>query len=198
MGDEVGLKAIDDNTLEITFTSSKKAFDVKYMFGGGSLTPINEQLYNYVNADAAEGEDLYGLTPDTVASSGIYYFDTWTTGQLLLFKENVNFIDADMYNYTAQQYRYIDGSDNIFEEFLAGRLEGASVPSSRVSEFLNDPRVKTSPDATTWRLQMNGFGTQEAQLAYIEQYDAALSSDYIPEPILGYTEARLAFQYGFD
>jgi ABC-type oligopeptide transport system substrate-binding subunit len=194
--DEVGLKAVDDHTLEITFTSSKHAFDVKYMFGGGSLTPINEQLYNDVN-DGAE-EDQYGLDPESVAASGRYYFDTWTTGQLLLFKKNDAFIDADMYHYTGEQYRYIDGSDNIFEEFLAGRLDSAAVPSSRVSDFLNDPRVKTSPDATTWRLMINGFKTEEARDAYITEYDAALSNDFVPEPILGYTEARLAFQYGFD
>jgi hypothetical protein len=104
-----------------------------------------------------------------------------------------------MYNYTGYQYRYIDGSETIFQEFLEGRLDSASVPSSRVTEFINDPRVQVAPAATTWRLMINGFGTEDARDEYIAQYpNMGLDDTFVPEPILMYTEMRLAFQYGFD
>lgn len=196
--DQVGLKVIDNQTLEITFTSSVSESDVINMFGRGQYTPINKELYELVNEETTLEVDAYGLTPESVASSGVYYFDIWTHGQLLYFKKNESFVDTNMYHYTAKQYRYIGDNNNLFEEFLTGRLESAEVPTTRVSEFVNDPRVKSSPSSYTWMLNFNAFGTREAQLDYIEENGSTLSSNFIPEPLLAYTEARLAFMYGFD
>jgi len=190
--EDVGMKAIDDNTIQLTFTSDKSMFDIKYMLSG-SWTPINQQLFEYL------GAENYGLDPETVASSGIYVFETWTSGQFLYFSKNPNFVNADMYHYTGQQFVHIADQELNFTEFLEGRLESASVPSTRVTEFATDPRVKVSPAATTWRLMINGFGTEEARDAYIDQYpEFGLAEDFTPEPILQYLEMRKALYFGFD
>jgi len=191
---DVGLRLAEgkDNTLELEYISEKSAFEIKYGFAGAVLTPINEELFT------ALGED-YGMTPTDVASSGIYYFDTWTPGQLLTFKRNELHPDADLYHYTGYQYRFVDGSDNIFAEFLAGRLESASVPASQVTAYANDPRVKTAPDATTWRLMINGFGSTEVRDAYIAANPGVgIDESWEPEPILSYLPMRQALYYGFD
>jgi len=193
---EVGLRMApgETNVLELEFTTDKSAFDIKYMFAGASLSPVNQELL-----ESFGDESLYGLGPDSVASSGVYVFDTYTSGQLLTFVKNPNHPDAEMYHYTAYQYRFIDGSDQIFAEFLAGRLDSAGVPASQVVDYAGDPRVKVSPDATTWRLMINGFGTEEVRDAYIEQYPGfGLSETWVPEPILQYTEMKQALYYGFD
>ena len=192
---DVGLRMApgETNVLELEFTTDKSAFDLKYMFSGASLSPINKELLESV------GDEFYGLDVDSVASSGVYVFDMYTSGQLLSFYKNDLHPDADMYHYTGYQYRFIDGSDQVFAEFLAGRLDSSSVPSSRVEEFANDPRVKVSPDATTWRLMINGFGTEDVRDAYIEQYPGfGLSETWVPEPILQYVEMKQALYYGFD
>jgi len=193
---DVGLRMAADgsNTLELEFTTDKSAFDIKYMFSGASLSPINQELLEGLGGDSA-----YGLGPDTVASSGVYVFDTYTSGQLLTFVKNPNHPDAEMYHYTAYQYRFIDGSDQIFAEFLAGRLDSAAVPASQVEDYAGDPRVKVSPDATTWRLMINGFGTEDVRDAYIADHpEFGLSETWVPEPILQYTEMKQALYYGFD
>ncbi len=191
---DVGLRLAEgkDNTLELEYINEKSTFEIKYGFAGAVLTPINQELFE------ALGEG-YGLDPESVASSGVYYFDTWTPGQLLTFKQNTLHPDTDLYHYTGYQYRYVNGSDNIFAEFLAGRLESASVPASQVTTYANDPRVKTAPDATTWRLMINGFGTEEARDAYIaENPGVGLDENWVPEPILSYLPMRQALYYGFD
>ena len=180
------------NTLEIEYTADKSAFDVKYQFSSTSMAPVNQQLLEKL------GED-YGTTPETVPSSGIYYFETWTPGQLLVFKKNTLHPLANMYHYTGQQFRYINGSDAIFQEFLDGRLESAAVPAARVPDYATDPRVRVSPAATTWRMVINGFGTVENRDAYIEKHpEIGLSETFVPEPILMYKEMRQALYYGFD
>jgi len=194
--DQVGLRLAADkeNTIELEYTNAKSLFEIKYGFAGAVLNPICPELYAAVG-----GETGYGLGPDTVAASGIYYLDTWTNGQLLLYKKNDLHPDADMYHFTGYQFRYIDGSDQIFQEFLDGRLESAAVPSAQVAAYANDPRVKVAPDATTWRLMINSFGTEANRDAYIASHpDVGLSEDFVPEPILMYEEMRQALFYGFN
>jgi hypothetical protein len=191
---EVGIRLAEGktNTIELEYVNEKSSFEIKYGFAGAVLTPINQELFEEL------GED-YGMTPTTVASSGVYYFDVWTPGQLLTFKKNTLHPDSAIYKYTGYQYRYVDGSENIFAEYLAGRLESASVPASQVTAYANDPRVKTAPDATTWRLVMNGFGTTDVRDEYIAAHpEIGLSEDFVPEPILSYLPMRQALYYGFD
>ena len=105
--EEVGLRLAEGetNVIELEYITEKSMFDIKYGFTGATLCPINEELYN-----AAGGATGYGMDPLTVASSGVYYFDQWTTGQLLTFKKNDAHPDSAMYHYTGYQYRYINGS----------------------------------------------------------------------------------------
>ena len=193
--ESVGLRMAEGetNVLELEYINEKSEFEIKYGFAGGVLTPVNQELFE------ALGENGYGVSPTTVASSGVYYFDQWTDGQLLTFKKNTLHPQASMYHYTGYQYRYIDGSDNIFAEFIAGRLESAAVPASQVDTYASDPRVKTAPDATTWRLMINGFGTEAARDAYIAANPSVgISETFVPEPILSYLPMRQALYYGFD
>jgi len=187
----VGMSETAEGNIRLEYTTDKSAFDIKYGLAN-SWTPINEELFMAAGA-------TYGTTPETVAASGIYMFDEWTSGQFLSFVKNDNHPHADMYNYTGQQFRYIETDEQTFEEFLAGRLESSSIPSARIDEFVTDPRVKVAPAATTWRLMINGFGDEATRDEYITQYpEFGLADDFVPEPILAYTEMRKALYYGFD
>ena len=197
--EEVGISIVNGNTIQLEYVSEQSEFDIVYGFTGASLAALNQELFESLGADFAAREVAYGQDHLSVAANGIYFLNAYTPDQLITAKKNPDYVDADKYYYTGQQYRFISGSEQLFEEFLAGRLESASVPSARVSEFLNDPRVKTSPAATTWRLQMNLFGTEANRDAYIAKYPGAgLNPDFVPEPILAYKAFRQALYYGFD
>ncbi len=194
---EVGLRMADGetNVLELEYTTAKSQFEIKYGFAGGVLTPICEELYTELGG--VDGDFATG--PETVSSSGRYYFDQWTPGQLLTFKKNDAHPDSDMYHYTGYQYTYLEGTELIFEEFINGKLESASLPAAELDNYASDPRVKVSPDATTWRLQMNLFGTTDARDAYIQANPGVgLDENFVPEPILQYLEMRQALMFGFD
>jgi len=195
----VGLKLVDENTIQLEYVSEQSEFDIVYGLTGASLAALNQELYESLGSTPEEREAAYGRDELSVAANGVYYLDVVTKGQLITVKKNMNYVDKDLYFYTGQQYRYIADSEQLFAEFLAGRLESASVPSSRVEEFLADPRVKTSPGATTWRLMMNLFGSEENRDQYIADHpEVGLDPDFVPEPILGYLEFRQALFYGFD
>lgn len=199
--DQVGLRMATGktNTLEIEYTNEKSTFDFKYGFSGQTLTPICKELFEALGNPTDGLGGTYGMTPKDVASSGVYVLKTWTPGQLLSYTKNTLHTDSAMYHYTGYQYRFVDGSDNIFAEFNAGRLESASVPASEVVNYASDPRVKTAPDATTWRLMINAFGTEANRDAFIEEFPGiGLAETWVPEPILQYLPMRQALYYGFD
>ena len=188
----VGLKVVDGNTLQIEYNEPIDTFSFKYGFAGAILPALNQHVYE-------ANPELYGTSPTTIASSGIYYLDTYTEGQLLLFKKNDLHPDKENYHYTGYQFRLVVGSDNIFAEFEAGRLESASIPTSRIDDFLNDERVKVSPSASTTRLNINAFGTAARRDEFMRNNpNIALDDTYDPEPILMYKEMRQALYYGLD
>ena len=192
---DVGMKNVDGK-IQLTFNTDKSMFDIKYSLAG-SWTPINEELYMSLTPTEATSE--YGLSPETVASSGRQVFETWTSGQFLSFVQNDLYPHKELHHYTGYQYRYIETDEQRFEEFLAGRLDSSSIPSARIDEFVSDPRVKVSPANTTWRLNINSFGTEANRDAYIAQYpEFGLADDFVPEPILQYLEMRQALYFGFD
>lgn len=192
--ENVGIKLIDDLTIELEFSKDQTAYEIK-SFLSGNLQALNLDLYDKL------GAANYGQGPTSVAASGIYYFDQYTPNQLLTFKKNTQHPLASMYHYTGYQFRYFDGETAtaaIFAEFLAGRMESASIPPAEVNNYLTDPRVKTAPDATTWRLVINAFGTPGNRDAFEAETGVNVDNTWVPEPILQYVEARKALYYGFD
>lgn len=192
---DVGLRLASgkQNTLEIEYTQDKSLFDVKYQFASPTLSPVNQQLLQKLTPQ------VYATSPETTPSSGVYYLDSWTFGETLSYKKNPNHPLKEMYHYTGIQYKYMTSVEVIFQALLDGKIDVSSVPVGRTLEYASDSRVKTIPSATTYRLVVNGFGTEERRDAYIEAHpDVPINPNFIPEPILMYKEMRQALYYGFD
>jgi ABC-type transport system substrate-binding protein len=116
-------------------------------------------------------------------------------------KSNPNFYDQDLFFYTGYNFRIIEESDVRFAEFLAGRLEIGGIPSARVEEFRNDPRLRVSPGATTWRLGLNAAGTREAQQAQrsiLKARGGTIDPNAQPKPIMASADFRKALYFAID
>ena len=192
--DNVGLRLADGetNVIELEFDAGKSAYEIMYMFTNSKLAPINKELFESAGSNYAT-EALY------IASSGVYLLDEWILGQQLSFIKNSTHPDSTMYHYTGVQYRYMDDSEEIFNEFLAGRLDSAPIPTDRIIEYISNSQVYATPDASIWSLNINAFGTIEARDTYIAEHpNVPLDETFVPEPILSYLEMRQALYYGFD
>ncbi|BCR36690.1 ABC transporter substrate-binding protein [Mariniplasma anaerobium] len=193
----VGIKLIDDYTIELEYEQDKEAFDVYYQFANNIMAPINQQLFEELGDPDSGG--TYGETSVDVASSGVYYLDQWTIEESITFKKNELHPDASMYHYTGYQFTYFDNLDEIFDEFIAGRLDYTAIPNSDLYDYVDDARTKIAPDDTVWSIMINGFGTEEARDQYILDHpNVWISNNYVPEPILMYQSMRQALMYGFD
>ncbi len=189
----VGLKMVDDHTLEFTTKNAKSTFDAYYLLAWPAM---NQDLFEMYGPDApvAGNKDRYATGPNYVATSGEYIFTLHEAGVVSRFKKNPLFPVDDLgaTQWTHEEIYVYNSTDVAFQAFIDGKLETAGIPNARLTEFISDPRLLQTPDATTWRLNINGLQTPAAQQSEFP------GSSYIPEPILGYTEMRQALFHILD
>lgn len=180
----VGLKKIDELTIEFTTKNAKGTFDAYYLLAWPAM---QQDLYE-------QNPKLYGTDELHIASSGEWIMTSYEPNKLTRYAKNPKYINTDIgpTQWTGYDIIIYSSAEVAFQAFLDGKLEMSGVPNARVTEFISDPRLLQTPDATTWRLNINGLQTVEKQQAEFP------GSTYVPEPILGYTEFRKALYYIMD
>lgn len=187
--DEVGLKAVDDYTLEFEFVDDMSEWDVRYWLGSFVLTPINLHLYEAL--ETADG-NRYGTDEKTIAYTGPYYIEYYEHDKEIRLAKNEKFHSPDMYFYDKIRHPIIEDSTVRFQEFIEGNLDAASLPTDQYDQYKGDPRLKRVPGATTFRMVFNGFGTTANQIKVFPD------SNYVPEPLLANKNFQKAMYYIID
>ncbi len=183
--EDVGIKLIDDNTIEFHYVDEQSQWNVKYGLASYILTPINIELYE------ALGE-RYGIDEKSIAYHGPYYVDYYESDKVVRMKKNDLYHDADRFFYTGRNIYIISEAEMEFQEFVAGKLDAVVLPAAHYEEYKNHPGLKRIPGATTFRININGFGTRENQ---IEQFP---ESQWEPEPILANHDFKMGLFHAID
>lgn len=190
--EDVGIKVVDGK-LQLEFVSDQSNWNVRYFLSSFVMTPINTELYDFLGTGLGEDEvNSYGTTEKTVAYHGAYYVHTYEADKIVRMKENDKYHSPEDYFFTGYNFSVITDSTIIFSEFIAGKLEGTGLPTAEVENYENDPRLRRVPGATTYRLMINGLGNVEDQRAEFPD------GSWIPEPILSYTDMKLAMFHALD
>ncbi len=183
--DDVGIKLIDDNTLQFEFADEQSQWNVKYSFGSFVTTPINMELYEALG-------DKYGIDENSIGYTGVYYVDYYESDKVIRMKKNDKYQDADKYFYTGKNMAIINDAEMRFQEFIAGKLDAVGLPSAHYEEYKSHPGIKRIPGATTFRMNINGTGTKEGQIAQFPE------SEWIPEPILANQDFKMGMFHAID
>ncbi|MDY0138176.1 MAG: ABC transporter substrate-binding protein [Candidatus Izemoplasmatales bacterium] len=192
--DQVGLKAVDDNTLEFTFLEDQSEWNVRYFLSSFVMTPINIELYQALGGSLTDPESTgtYGSSNTTVAYHGAYYVDYYQADKVLRYEKNPNFHTPNMFFYTGYSFMIIPEAEVRFQEFIAGKLEGVSLPVADYEEYKDHPGIKKIPGSTTFRMMINGLGTEAAQR---EKFP---DGTWVPEPILANHDFKMAMFFAVD
>ncbi len=183
--EEVGIKLIDDNTLQFEFEDSQSEWNLKYMFSSFTLTPVQMELYEALG-------DKYGTDEKTIAYHGIYYVDYFESDKIIRMKKNEKYHDADKFFYTGKTSTIISDVEMAFQEFVAGKLDATSLPATHYEEYKSHPGIKNIPGSTVFRMMINGAGTVE------KQKELFPDSQWEPEPILGNQDFKMAMFHAMD
>ena len=187
--EDVGIKKIDDLTIEFTFINDMSDWNVRYWLSSFVMTPINIELYDALTVD---GVSSYGTSEKTIAYHGPYILSYFEADKILRYTKNANYWNPDEYFFTGYTYSVIRDAAIRWQEFVAGKLESAALPTANYEEYKNHPGLKQIPGATTFRMMINGLGTEAAQR---EQFP---DSTWIPEPILANQNFKSGLFFAID
>lgn len=138
---KVGVKAVDDYTLQYTLNKPESYWNSKTTYG--ILYPVNEEFLK------SKGKDFGKPTPDSILYNGAFILSNNTAKSVIEYTKNESYWDLDNVHLDTVKYTYNDGSDpdGLFKSYEKGDLSAARV-------YPNSPGYKdvqkAYPDGVTW------------------------------------------------
>lgn len=128
--EEVGIKALDDKTLEYTLSDPVAYF--LSVLTDDSFLPI------YMPFMEEMGES-FGTSADTILSSGAYFFTSFDPQNKHVYTYNPNYWDVDNIYLSKITKTYNSQSDIGTTLFERGETAVASISDDIIDEWMNDP-----------------------------------------------------------
>ena len=151
---KVGVKAIDDQTVEYTLARPEPYWNSKTT--NSILFPVNEEFLN------SKGKDFGTLSPNSILYSGPYLLKDFTSKSLIEYVKNPHYYDHDKVSIEHVKLAYFDGSDQelTIRNFESGAYSIAGVyPNSsnfaKTKEKYKDNIVYSLQDKTSWYFNFN-------------------------------------------
>ncbi|MER2114498.1 MAG: peptide ABC transporter substrate-binding protein, partial [Solibacillus isronensis] len=161
---QVGIKAIDETTLEYTLEAPTPYF----------LSMLNYVCFFPVNGEfLAEKGDAFGTTRENILYNGAYILDKFEPQNERVLVKNDAYWDKETVKIDRIRYKYNKEAATVAPElFLRDEIDGALIPTSILDEWLNSDDKKDLVRQNT-----NNFYTYFYALNFDPQYDA----EYEPE-----------------
>lgn len=148
---EVGVKATDDKTLEITLESPTPFF----------LDLVTQRVFFPQRKDWVEKYgDTYATSPETSPQCGPFILDNWVVNSEQNFVKNENYWDKDEVKLSKYKVSIIKDSNTIYNALKAGEIDYAGVSDPKwKTQFLDNPDyytiVRARPDTTYMMFNCN-------------------------------------------
>lgn len=130
--EELGVKAVDDNTLEVTLEHPTSYF-LSLIGSSGQLAPLRQDIVEKYGTDfAATSEKNVYSGPFVMTSSED---NVWT------FEKNDNYWDKDSINLDKCELNYVENTDTQLSMYEAGDLDYVQVPTAYVPDYKDKAEV---------------------------------------------------------
>ena len=155
--EDVGIKKIDDFTVEITTVAPARQDAVMDFMGHQScLYMVYEPLYEACMGDDRSWCD-YGTSFETWASSGEYILTEWIPDGKITMIRNPDYVKAEDIKLGKIEYYVVPDSNTALELFQAGQLDRLDLLYQQWEQFEEDPRVNLYyNDSITYTFINNG------------------------------------------
>jgi len=150
----VGVKALDDHTVEYTLTRPEPYWNSKTT--NSILFPVNEEFLK------SKDKEFGTLTPNSILYNGPYLLKDFTSKSSIEYVKNPHYYDHDKVTIEKVKLAYFDGSDQemTIRNFESGAYSIAGVyPNSsnyaKTKEKYQDNIVYSLQDKTSWYFNFN-------------------------------------------
>lgn len=150
----VGVKAVDDYTVEYTLNKPESFWNSKVTTA--TMLPVNEEFLN------SKGGDYGAPTPSSILYNGPYFLKSLTSKSAIEYEKNPNYWDKDNVKIDNVKLTFYDGSDqeSLIRSFTQGayttaRLFPTSSNFESTKQEYGDKIVYSPQEATSYYLTVN-------------------------------------------
>lgn len=144
--DQLGVKAIDDYTLEVELERPVPFFISLTAFP--TFLPINEEFFK------SQG-DQYALESNTLIYNGAFTLENWEHEQGFQFKKNESYWDKDAVNLEEINFYIVKEQSTAVNLYESKQIDRIALTSDLVDKYRNDKNFKERPDVGVQFLRLN-------------------------------------------
>lgn len=174
---ELGVKAVDDHTLEVTLNVPVSYFLSLMYFP--TYYPVNQAFYESVG-------DTFATSPETTLSNGAFVLDSYEPAATAFhLTKNADYYNADSVQLAGLNYQVIQDSQQALMSYQTGDLDITLVNGEQVDQVKDDPEFTTVGAGYLWYVSPNMDAVPElANLNVRLAMTFAIDRDAITQDVL--------------
>ncbi|MDE5696629.1 MAG: peptide ABC transporter substrate-binding protein [Lachnospiraceae bacterium] len=208
---QVGVKAVDDYTLEYTLEAPIPYFPS--MLGYNVFAPLSRDYYTSQGGkfgdefDASAADYSYGKSPDNIAYCGPFLITNFTSKNVIEFKQNESYWNKDNVTIKSMKWPYEDQSDatKMYNDVKSGVLTGSGLSTSEVESakadgLFDDYVYISATNGSTFPMYYNIYRTAYANSNDETKVVSVLTDEEkdLANAALGNANFRLAVSFSID
>ena len=171
----MGVKAIDDYTLEVKTTVRVSFFDELMAFPG--FFPINEKF-------CEKQGDKYGKSAKAILGNGAFIMTNWEPGSIAEFKKNDDYYEAKTVKIEKLVMKLVQDPKVAAQSFMAGETDYAPITSDLVDKYKDDEAFKQVYDGFLFYISVNFQNSDLANLNVRKAISLAINRKDLCENVL--------------
>ena len=165
--EELGIKALDDKTLEVTLERATPYFLSLLTFT--TFHPINQAFYEEIG-------DQFATAPDKLLSNGPFLLTNYAPAATTIdVQKNPDYYAAGDIKLDGIQFQVIKDSQQAVLAYQTGQLDVAKLTGEQVALYTADPELNTISQGYLWYLSPNedneALANKEFRLALSKAFD---------------------------
>lgn len=145
--DAVGVRAIDDNTLQVDLEHPSSYF--LELLSLPSYMPLREDIIS-------ANPDKWAKNPFTYICNGPFRMSSWKSKDSLQLVKNENFYDAENVKLYRLVFKMEDDPDTYLADFEIGNMDIVqSPPTSQIARLAEEKKLNISPDLGVYYYSFN-------------------------------------------
>ncbi|MDL2258726.1 ABC transporter substrate-binding protein [Eubacteriales bacterium OttesenSCG-928-K08] len=151
---DVGFKALDDYTLEITTTQKYTVSEVMRHFSIRYSWPVYEPLYEAgMNSDRSGTN--YGTALEYYMGCGPFNLTTWVKASERVYERNPNYINAHLVHLDGVQTRVVSDEATCLEMFDSGELDYTRIGANGLEKYGEAPQLEIYAQTPVRTIEFN-------------------------------------------
>ena len=152
--EDVGVKALDGNILEITTEAPVTADLVMKAFCDYGSVPVDPDLYaSCMSADGTSSS--YGTAADKAKYCGPFMVTAWVRDSKLVLAKNPNYVFADEILLDGAELIYVQNVQTRVEMFEKGQLDAAVIDAQVAAQYMDSPDYFSQPSRYLLMIEIN-------------------------------------------